>query len=67
MSWFEFQPMLSTLISSWPSPDVIIIHLGDNDLEAHKTLDLISQIKIDFLNLHSIFPASVLIFSEIIP
>lgn len=34
----------------------------------HKTLDLVSQIKLDFLHLRSVLPSSVLIFfSEIVP
>lgn len=67
MSWFDLRPTLNSLYSSWPPPNIIIFHLGNNDLGNSTTLDLLSQIKVDLFQLHLILPNMILFFSEIMP
>lgn len=56
--------MLSHIL---PHPDILIIHLGGNDVGKSSTLDLIFLIKHDLQHIHLIFPGTRIIFSEIIP
>lgn len=47
-------------------PDVLLLHVGGNDLGLHSMLELIRNIKFDFLCLRSLFPDTILIWSDIV-
>ena len=57
---------LSRLMCRFPSPDVVVIHLGGNDVGQRKTLDIIFSIRDDLLRIHLLFPTAKIIFSDII-
>ncbi|KAM4012897.1 uncharacterized protein ACNLHF_003130 [Anomaloglossus baeobatrachus] len=66
----KFSNLLGTLkgmLLTHPYPDLIILHIGGNDLGKIKTLDLLSNFRRDFALLKNLFPYSALIFSEIVP
>lgn len=66
MRWVDFLEKISELMCSLPAPDILVVHLGGNDLGLVKTLDLFFNIKHDFLLLKRQFPNLVIVFSEII-
>lgn len=57
---------LSTLFHSWPSPFILIFHLGGNDVGTMKMLDLMFLIKRDLHRLKLYFPNTCIIFSEMV-
>ncbi|XP_068106722.1 uncharacterized protein [Hyperolius riggenbachi] len=67
MRWEALLPKLVCLVDEWPVPDILIIHLGGNDLGKVKTLNLLARMRRDFLQIRAIFPNTVLVFSEIVP
>lgn len=67
MVWGELLAELGTMAYSYPLPDILIIHLGGNDIGSQNTLNLIFQIKHYLRFIKALYPNSVVIFSEIIP
>ena len=67
MLWGDLIFELSRLYTLFSPPDILIVHLGGNDVGKLRTLDLINMMKDDFNFLSQASPASCLIFSEIIP
>ena len=67
MVWANLFEELGLLFQSMPIPDVLIIHLGGNDIGRSKSLDLLFQIKDDLGQLCQSFPELCLFFSEIFP
>ncbi|XP_069604250.1 serine/arginine repetitive matrix protein 1-like isoform X2 [Ranitomeya imitator] len=65
--WSSLMDQVALMYSKFPSPDVIIIHLGGNDIGKRATVDLIFLMKQNFLELRNMFPNTILIFSEIVP
>lgn len=64
MCWNSLLVVVSELLNIWPHPDVIIVHLGGNNIGKKKTVDLLFQIKQDFHYLRILFTSTVLIFSQ---
>lgn len=58
---------LSQLCSYWPSPAVIIIHAGGNDIGQQKSIELMFAMKRDLQRFRLAFPHCVFVFSEIVP
>ncbi|VDI31239.1 Hypothetical predicted protein [Mytilus galloprovincialis] len=48
-------------------PQILIIHLGSNDLGLIKGKELIEQIRLDIIRLHVLLPNLFLVWSEILP
>ncbi|PIO13242.1 hypothetical protein AB205_0184180 [Aquarana catesbeiana] len=48
------------------SPDVLLLHVGGNDMGARSMRDLIRDIKCDFLRLRAAYPKMVLVWSDMI-
>ena len=67
MRWDNLCHHISILSHSLPYPDILIIHLGGNDIGKYSTLDLIFKIKRDLQHIHLSFPSTKIIFSEMIP
>lgn len=67
MLWEDLVFELGRLYALYTSPDIIVIHLGGNDIGKVKTLDLISSMQDTFRFLRINSPNTVLVFSEIIP
>lgn len=67
MRWQNLFDELSLLLQEFLVPDVLILHLGGNDIGHVKTLDQIFQIKYDLHQFKLSFPNITLFFFEIIP
>ncbi|KAM4020120.1 uncharacterized protein ACNLHF_000668 isoform 1-T1 [Anomaloglossus baeobatrachus] len=67
MKWAQLVDELKRKVCSAPLPDLIIIHLGGNDIGKVKTLEFISQMQRDITFIKKLFPNTSLVFSEIIP
>ncbi|KAL0964328.1 hypothetical protein UPYG_G00322310 [Umbra pygmaea] len=67
MTWAQLLPQLDQLKMKWPSPDVVILHLGGNDLGAHSPDDFLAAVKKDLTSMKSIFPKCLLVWSDILP
>lgn len=67
MAWSQLLPQLHQLKNTWPSPDVLIIHLGGNDLSTDSPTNLLASVKKDLTAIRSIFPKCVLVWSNILP
>ncbi|XP_036403175.1 serine/arginine repetitive matrix protein 2-like [Megalops cyprinoides] len=66
MTWEQLLPLLLKLKGSWPNPDVIILHLGGNDLGKTDPKGLLAAMKKDLTSLKSIFPQCLLVWSDIL-
>lgn len=66
MLWSDLNLVMSQLLLHFPPPDVLIIHLGGNDIGKRKTLDIIFQIRDDLQTIQLTFPNTRVIFSEIV-
>lgn len=64
MKWDDLNLEFFRLLTYWPQPDILIIHLGGNDIGQVKTLDLIFDIQrtVRFLKLS--FPELVIVFQK---
>ncbi|XP_072309580.1 uncharacterized protein [Eucyclogobius newberryi] len=66
MTWSQLLPQLHQLKVLWPNPDVLIVHLGGNDLNDSPT-DLLTAVRRDLASIRSIFPRCLLVWSHILP
>ncbi|XP_037554159.1 uncharacterized protein si:dkeyp-121d4.3 [Nematolebias whitei] len=67
MTWSQLLPQLHQLKITWPNPDVLIVHLGGNDLCTESPTNLLASVKKDLTSIRSIFPRCVLVWSNILP
>lgn len=67
MTWQQLLPQLLQLKDNWPKPDVILIHLGGNDLGTMTPETFVLAVKKDLISLKSIFPECRLVWSDILP
>ncbi|XP_054455849.1 uncharacterized protein si:dkeyp-121d4.3 isoform X2 [Anoplopoma fimbria] len=67
MTWSQLLPQLHQLKVTWPNPDVLIMHLGGNDLSTDSPTDLLASVKKDLTSMRSIFPQCILVWSNILP
>lgn len=67
MTWPQLLPLLHQLKVKWPNPDVLIMHLGGNDLSTENPTDLLASVKKDLSSMCSIFPECRLVWSNILP
>ncbi|XP_053292014.1 uncharacterized protein si:dkeyp-121d4.3 isoform X1 [Pleuronectes platessa] len=67
MTWSQLLPQLHQLKVTWPNPDVLIMHLGGNDLSTDSPTDLLAAVRKDLTSMRSIFPQCILVWSNILP
>lgn len=67
MTWPQLLPQLHQLKVTWPNPDILIMHLGGNDLSTDSPTELLASVKKDLTSMRSIFPQCVLVWSNILP
>ncbi|XP_069803914.1 uncharacterized protein [Dendropsophus ebraccatus] len=65
--WDGLPNQLRLKCAQYPQPDIIIIHLGGNDIGKEGTIDLLFLMKRDMVTIHQMFPNTKLVFSEIVP
>ncbi|XP_041423511.1 uncharacterized protein LOC121395057 [Xenopus laevis] len=64
--WHNLLAMLSQMISRWGQPDIVLIHLGGNDIGKEKTIEIIRFIRRDLAQLHFSFPKVLFVWSEMV-
>ncbi|XP_026793067.3 uncharacterized protein si:dkeyp-121d4.3 isoform X2 [Pangasianodon hypophthalmus] len=67
MTWQQLLPQLLQLKDNWPNPDVILMHLGGNDIGKMTPEAFVLAVKKDLISLKSIFPQCRLVWSDILP
>ncbi|KAG5266277.1 hypothetical protein AALO_G00229180 [Alosa alosa] len=67
MTWEQLVPQLHQLKLNWPNPDLLIIHLGGNDINKSTSEELLSIIKSDLTSIRNIFPQCLIVWSDILP
>lgn len=67
MTWDQLIPTLLHTRRRLPDPDVLVIHLGGNDLGTDSNMTLIHRMKKDLGYLKQIFKNSILVWSDIVP
>ncbi|XP_078540719.1 uncharacterized protein LOC144826212 [Lissotriton helveticus] len=65
--WHELLPLLNTLVKGGVCPDVVVIHLGENDLVQCKGLALLKQMRQDLQEIGRRWAGCHVIWSEFIP
>lgn len=65
--WKDLLAVLLCKIRLSKHPDMLIIHLGANDLGKVRTLDLISDIKYSLTRVKCLLPDCIIFVSEIVP
>ncbi|KAK1791462.1 hypothetical protein P4O66_013480, partial [Electrophorus voltai] len=67
MTWQQLLPQLLQLKDNWPKPDVILMHLGGNDIGKITVGAFLAAVKKDLISMKSIFPQCLLVWSDILP
>lgn len=67
MKWDQFDGTLQSRLKECPPPDIMIIHLGSNDLTSTKSKELIVNIECSLLRLKALLPSTLLFWSDILP
>ncbi|XP_040181424.1 uncharacterized protein LOC120915190 [Rana temporaria] len=67
MVWDDLVFELGRLYAVFPPPDILVLHLGGNDIGKVKTYELVNKMKDSFQFLKMVSPHTVLVFSEIVP
>ncbi|XP_019407292.1 PREDICTED: tumor susceptibility gene 101 protein isoform X1 [Crocodylus porosus] len=67
MMWDQLIPMLLHARRHLPDPEILVIHLGGNDLGTTKLTNLIIRIKTDLGFIRHVFKNVILVWSNIVP
>ena len=69
MKWHDLDPCILHLLKSLPPPDVLVIHLGSNDMVSEELSSkiLVQEIQCTFLRYRSLMPQTKLVWSHILP
>ncbi|XP_048772793.2 exosome complex component RRP45-like [Ostrea edulis] len=68
MRWDSLMVNLQRDLAVWdlPEPDVLVIHLGSNDVASWDTNELINRMKGDLTKVTEMFPTAQLVYSELL-
>nr|XP_033796710.1 elastin-like [Geotrypetes seraphini] len=67
MRWSQLLVLLTDLRSRTSHPDILLIHLGGNDVDAWTGKDLVNRIKDDLRVVWDWFPGVLIVWSDIVP
>ncbi|XP_063047084.1 uncharacterized protein LOC134440858 isoform X2 [Engraulis encrasicolus] len=67
MKWARLVPRLLQLARDWPIPDMLIIHLGDDDIILRDTQELLCAMERDLSFIHNLFPHCLIVWSDLLP
>ncbi|CAJ0966975.1 unnamed protein product [Ranitomeya imitator] len=67
MTWSQFLPDFHRFVRWDQVPQILVIHLGGNDLGKRPCRKLIKDIKFDVLRLWAMFPKVLVVWSDIVP
>ncbi|KAM4020116.1 uncharacterized protein ACNLHF_000667 isoform 3-T3 [Anomaloglossus baeobatrachus] len=66
MQWHQLLKEIQYHVEFYRPPDVLLIHLGGNDLAIRTSRHLVRNIKLDMLNLWRSYPETVVVWSDIV-
>ncbi|XP_048125071.1 uncharacterized protein LOC125311243 isoform X6 [Alosa alosa] len=66
MTWTNLMLQMHEVKSNQPYPDMVIIHLGSNNINMKKKEDLLNTIKKDLTLTHNIFPQCQIVWSDML-
>lgn len=66
MQWARVLPEIQHFARLDRPPDVLVLHVGGNDLGGRPSRELMKDVKIDFLRLRTSFPEMVIVWSDIV-
>ncbi|CAI5763300.1 susceptibility gene 101 isoform X1 [Podarcis lilfordi] len=67
MTWDQLIPSLLHTRRRLTDPDILVVHLGGNDLGTYADYDIIRQMKKDIIHIKITFKNSILVWSNIVP
>lgn len=67
MTWDQLVPQLYQLKLNWPNPDMLIIHLGGNDINRRSQEELLSLIRQELISVCNLLPQCRIVWSDILP
>lgn len=67
MRWSQLLPLFDNLLSAGAQPQVVVVHLGENDLGNRSAVSLLSEILHDFRILREWIPGIKLVWSTMLP
>ncbi|KAM3928083.1 uncharacterized protein RB166_006211 [Leptodactylus fuscus] len=67
MVWRQLLPEFTRFVRLDRSPDILVLHLGGNDLGVRPFRELITDIKHDCLRIWSLCPGIITVWSDIVP
>ncbi|XP_048364950.1 uncharacterized protein LOC125439779 isoform X3 [Sphaerodactylus townsendi] len=67
LKWIQLLPFLQDLVTGCQAPNLVIVHLGEEDLAQAAKVDLVNRVRAEFTLLPKLFPRAKVIWSEIIP
>ena len=65
MKWHSFMETFNSLTND-ATPDIVVIHLGSNDISFNNPHPLVNKMKTDICLAMEKFPNTVLLFSELL-
>lgn len=66
MLWDQLMPLLHSLGAHGQAPDIIVVHLGENDLGMCKGVDLMIRAKRDLGQILELFPGVQIVWSDML-
>ncbi|XP_040267777.1 uncharacterized protein LOC120982000 [Bufo bufo] len=66
MLWGRVLPEFHAFVSLDRCPDIVVFHVGGNDLGVRRSRDVIRDIKLDLLRLMEEFPDLLVVWSEVV-
>nr|XP_034976522.1 tumor susceptibility gene 101 protein isoform X2 [Zootoca vivipara] len=67
MTWDQLIPSLLHTRRRLTDPDILVVHLGGNDLATYEAFNIIKQMKKDIIHIKRTFKNSILVWSNIVP
>ncbi|XP_068102961.1 pneumococcal serine-rich repeat protein-like [Hyperolius riggenbachi] len=66
MVWSRVLPELHRFARLDRAPDILVLHVGGNDLASRSTRVICKDIKFDFLRIRSFFPSTIVVWSDVV-
>ncbi|XP_015261558.1 PREDICTED: nascent polypeptide-associated complex subunit alpha, muscle-specific form-like [Gekko japonicus] len=66
LTWTQLVPLLQSLAAQGQAPDVLVVHLGESDLEGHRGAPLASTIRKELELVKELFPQARILWSNLL-
>ena len=67
MRWDQLLPMVARAQGRLPCPDVVVVHLGGNDLTSKGRRQLLQTMRVDLMRLADMVRPAEVVWSEVVP